>query len=458
VIKKKMKTKNKVVTLVEIAIVLCLVFLVALPAIAAEQNQGMQKVTATAREITTSSEDDYVLGVYGNANEDDTIDMGDVVYTKLAIFGKKPKTELCDAKYDGRINVLDVIQTKLIILGKEKEITFLDCGYGSRPRPPKVVTVDKPVERCVVVSHAGIAETFRALNSKDKIVGTNKMIKDNVFFYPEISKLPSVGSWRNLDYEAILNLNPDLILTFTPWGTEEMEKLPGVPVANLCLRFLGMHYTDGVRKLGYILDKEEEAEEYANWYDGWTNKIESQTEELSDDEKPRVFITGPGMGASKGQYTTVCKDTRFDQMCAMAGGKSISEDLTGGWWLKVDTEWVMVQNPDIIVLWIGSYHGYDTDDPSELAASREDIMNRPELANVNAVKTGKVYVSAFGKTYFTHGPGCLIGSAYYAKWFHPELFEDLDPEAMHQEYLTRFQGLDYALDKKGVFVYPPLES
>ncbi|MCK4736370.1 MAG: hypothetical protein KAT65_28210, partial [Methanophagales archaeon] len=63
-----MKTKNKVIALLEIAVVLCSVFLVALPAIGAEQNQGMQK--ASANTITTASEDDYVLGVYGNANED----------------------------------------------------------------------------------------------------------------------------------------------------------------------------------------------------------------------------------------------------------------------------------------------------------------------------------------------------------------------------------------------------
>jgi len=44
-----------------------------------------------------------------------------------------------------------------------------------------------------------------------------------------------------------------------------------------------------------------------------------------------------------------------------------------------------------------------------------------------------------------------------AKWFHPELFEDLDPKSIHQEYLTRFQGLDYALDEHGVFVYHPDE-
>jgi iron complex transport system substrate-binding protein len=41
-----------------------------------------------------------------------------------------------------------------------------------------------------------------------------------------------------------------------------------------------------------------------------------------------------------------------------------------------------------------------------------------------------------------------------AKWFHPDLFKDLDPQSIHQEYLTRFQGLDYDLSKQGVFVYP----
>jgi hypothetical protein len=106
-----MKTKNKMLAVVEIAIVLCSVFLVAMPAIAADQNQTMQKVSASASTITTASEDDYVLGVYGNANEDDTIDMRDLTYVKLIFFGKKPETELADAKYDGKINPLDFIQS-----------------------------------------------------------------------------------------------------------------------------------------------------------------------------------------------------------------------------------------------------------------------------------------------------------------------------------------------------------
>jgi iron complex transport system substrate-binding protein len=52
----------------------------------------------------------------------------------------------------------------------------------------------------------------------------------------------------------------------------------------------------------------------------------------------------------------------------------------------------------------------------------------------------------------------VIGIAYLAKWFHPELFEDLNPQAIHQEYLTEFQGLDYGLNEHGVFVYPQFEE
>jgi iron complex transport system substrate-binding protein len=182
--KKKMKTKKKLLAMVEIAIVLCSVFLVAVPAIVAqEQNQEMQKVSATT--ITTASEDGYVLEIYGNANEDDTVDMRDLTYVKLIFFGKKPETELADAKYDGKINPLDFIQIKLIIVGKEKELTIVDSA-------DRIVTVNKPVKRIVVLRHS--AEVVRMLGAKDKIVGVSTYVKDDIVFFPELSKLPSVGS------------------------------------------------------------------------------------------------------------------------------------------------------------------------------------------------------------------------------------------------------------------------
>ena len=427
--------KTKALTFVEIVVVLCSLFLVALP-------------TTTI----AAGQDDYVLGVYGNANEDDTIDMRDLTYVKLIFFGKKPETELADAKYDGKINPLDFIQIKLIIVGKEKELTFKDCGHeGSISRPPEVVTVRKPINR-IVASMLDSAEILRSLNAEDKIVGVTDATKGKgKVFYPELSELPSLGSsGSRLDYEAVLNLNPDVFLAFYGTSSELKEKLPGVTIIYMGLRF-PEHYIKGIRKLGYILDKEEEAEEYANWHESWTDKIKSQTKGLSEDEKPRVYME---VGGLKSTYMTTPGSSRFQQMCDIGGGKNIAEDLTGVW-TTVDPEWVIEQNPDIIIKtpWGISNRGYDSDDPSQLREVREEVLNRPELANVNAVKNRNVYILT---TLDCDGTGCLIGDAYFAKWIHPELFEDLDPQAIHQEYLTRFQGLDYDLNEHGVFVYPPL--
>ena len=40
---------------------------------------------------------DYTLGIFGNANEDDTINMQDVTYTELIILEYRDRTELADA-------------------------------------------------------------------------------------------------------------------------------------------------------------------------------------------------------------------------------------------------------------------------------------------------------------------------------------------------------------------------
>jgi hypothetical protein len=120
----------------------------------------------------------------------------------------------------------------------------------------------------------------------------------------------------------------------------------------------------------------------------------------------------------------------------------------------ISAEWVMVEDPDIIVKFPFRKtvaHGYTVDNPSEMKMLRDRIIERPELANATAVRNGAVYI--LGQE-LCSGPRALIAVIYMAKWFHPELFKDLDPEAIHQEYLTGFQELDYDLAQHGVFVYP----
>ena len=195
---------------------------------------------------------------------------------------------------------------------------------------------------------------------------------------------------------------------------------------------------------GYLIDREDEAEEFCDWFEGYFDLIESRTEGLSDDERPRVYF-------EYRRYRTKGLGDRYSHWYIMAGGRNIADDKVGrdspqySSVFDVDREYVVLQNPDFIFMHASTQlpateHGYETDDTSTVAALRQELMDRPERANVNAVKNGHVYVideALLGVA------GTLMGAAYAAKVMHPQLFTDLDPEAIHQECDPRkaFQGL-----------------
>ena len=139
-------------------------------------------------------------------------------------------------------------------------------------------------------------------------------------------------------------------------------------------------------------------------------------------------------------------------MIDLCGGRNILADIDAGN-VKIDPEEIVTKNPDIIIRHLKATDaGLKYDDPSIIKALWEDTVNRPELADVNAVKNNRVYIIDSGLNYGLDYP---IAMAYWAKWFHPDLFEDLDPMAIHQEYLTDFQGLDFDVSNHGIFVYHP---
>lgn len=121
----------------------------------------------------------------------------------------------------------------------------------------------------------------------------------------------------------------------------------------------------------------------------------------------------------------------------------------------MDPEAILKLDPDIIIRVDADIKGYNINDTKRLRDLQDEILNRSELANVKAIKDNKVIVI---DNHILGNVRHFIGIGYLAKLFHPEEFDDLDPEAIHQEYLTKFQGLDYDLDKQGVFVYPLQEE
>ena len=392
--------------------------------------------------------DEWTLDIYGNANEDDTIDMRDVTYTKLAIFGKKPETELADAFYDGEVDVLDVVQIKLIILGRESELTIVD-GRGT------AVTINKPVNRIVAAITPTHFTVLRALKSTENVVGVCKVVKKAAFF-PEFSDLPGIGGYP-VDIERIYGLNPDLVFANVGCSYAEptVEGCEDAGITVFCWHVaVPETLSDNITKIGYIFDKEDEAKEFIDFIQYSTVEIEEKVKDIPEDEKPKVYLET----VYGDDYRTCCKQSYPSIVATLAGGKNIAYDIDlpgNKKCTEVDPEWVIEQNPDIIIRIARiSESGYITDDVSEVKAMRDEIMSRPELAGVKAVKNGQVYVMSCN---IVRSTAYRIGVPYMAKVFYPDLFEDLDYHAVHQQYLTEFQGLDFDVYEQGVFIYPPLE-
>ena len=394
---------------------------------------------------------DFTLQIFGNANMDDTIDEQDVEYVQGIIDGTKDETDLADANYDGTIDEKDIAQIQMIIDGEEKELTIID-DMGD------AVTVQKPINSVIYVGHnAYVYETWRALDAEDKLVATtDRFLKPggyrySVNYFPELLAKRSVGTLQEPDFETIVDIMPDLLYTDEEQydiKTTAANKIPGIPV--ICMDVNPENFAENTRITGYLFDRREEADKYIDWRNGWQREIEDRTADLSEKDKPSVLMLSsitPGMN----EFSVYSGTSLYQPLIIGAGGKNIAEDLIGS--VQIDSEWIVNRNPDIIVFSVANlYSGYDFDDPSELAALYDDFTGRSELAEVNAVKNRDVYLLNYAHL-MVGGGSALLAEAYLAKWFHPDLFADMDPQEIQQEFLE-FQGIDFDLSKHGQFVYP----
>ena len=425
-----MKTKSKVLACVEIAIVMGSLFLVALPAIAAE-------------------EDDFVLGIYGNANEDDTVDMRDLTYVKLIFFGKKPETELADAKYDGKINPLDFIQIKLIIVGKEKELTIVQ--YLKYPEPyyhtEEPVTVPMPIESLAALGGSYGPYTVCAMGETDKIVAVGTSGKKRGEIRDLIEDIPAVGSTKVWDMEMILELNPDIVLAYACYDFSEYRET--LDAAGIPLVQMDFHkpekYSNEISNLGWMLKKQERAEELISFEQQHLGLIEERVKDLSDEQKPRVYAEG----YRDYQYSSASSISYSISPC---GGIDIFDEIEGT--VDIDPEEVIIRDPEVIIkvtaIWYMSDSGYDATGTGQMEEKRDDIMSRPAWDDIDAVENERVYII----TTDAASVHPSIFNSYVAKWLHPDLFEDMDPVAIHEEWLQEFLGVEF----KGVYAYPPPAS
>lgn len=403
---------------------------------------------------------DLVLEIYGNANMDDKVDSNDATYIQQILLGNKEETLFSDANKDGTINSDDIIQVYSLVYGQASIIYLMD---GNKQN----IAISLPANR-LVVEYNQNTELIRILELEDLVVGIDLGVEPvkTIFFPDNYADITCVGQMNSPDYEAVLNLNPTTLLTFTAATADKAAHLPGVDVVYLGLyqpnvtRPEDSRFIQGVLKAGYIFNKVDRATEYANWILSITSEINDKVNTIPETDRKTVMMTNsPTINTGKA-YTAF--DT-LGQACILSGGSNIAEALSGNS-ITVDNEWILEQNPDYIFIHTVRYtyggglyepsQGIDASDPSGMESVLQQYITKPEFADLTAVTNNHVYMIAGDCR--NNAMGGTLGAVYMAKVLYPDIFFDFNPQEIHQEYITHFLRLDYNLDTQGVYLYPPI--
>lgn len=283
--------------------------------------------------------------------------------------------------------------------------------------------------------------------------------------FPELKKIPVFPNPYTTDFsvEKALIAQPDLLIfdiglqsKLTESGTLSLLEKSGLPVIFIDFRQYPLKNTvPSMQLLGRVFGEEKQAEEFNRFYQQKLELIRSRVATLSNEQRPTVFIER-AVGVTGEDYC--CKtfgNGNFGEFVETAGGNNLgSQWFSTGMGGEINEEQLIHSNPYYYLMtaadWDSTrkgsasvplgYTGEKQKSQDRLAA----LLERPKLRPLEAFQHKRV-LALYQQYYDT--PFNIIAVEAIAKFIHPELFADLDPQA-DSDYLHKTFT---ALDGSGVF-------
>lgn len=271
--------------------------------------------------------------------------------------------------------------------------------------------------------------------------------------FPAIAGIPRFGraSADSFSLERALALRPQVAIFGVDGhgpGASNARVIEVLEQAGVAIVFIDFR-TDplvntprSIEVLGAVLGREEEA---AAFIAAWRAAYEEVRDRLARHRPPapRVFIE------SRVGLMPCCETMVRGMMgdfVTAAGGTNLAAGVIPADAGTVSLEYLLVNPPDIYVgTAIGSASsppdspwialGPDVA-PRQAAASLARATGRVGIAELPAVKAGRAFAVWH---HFYNSPFNVAALQAFAKWLHPELFADLDPEGLLRRLHQRFQ-------------------
>ncbi|MEQ4488186.1 MAG: ABC transporter substrate-binding protein [Dehalococcoides mccartyi] len=301
----------------------------------------------------------------------------------------------------------------------------------------KTVEITVPVKKVVCIT-AAASEMICALGKTDSIVG-----RDSYSLFPTaLSSLPEVATTSaSPNIELIAGLKPDVLICDGMLKEADREKIEAYGIKVLVVSTSRPEESlNCINMLGQLFGLEDTAAEIAGYIQGFRDLVAGRLASLNDGDKVKVYWEWTA------DYKSCNRDGAYSQMVTEAGGINIA-DAEDVMYPVLSAEFVMAQNPDVIIKCPkGTYHTPDT-----LKAAYDELISRTALGITSAIKNNRVYMVNLdcGK-----GIRYPLGLLYYAKCFYPELFSDINLDAVQNEILTKYFGADALSDYDEAYGYP----
>ena len=265
------------------------------------------------------------------------------------------------------------------------------------------VVLPGPAQRIVSIAPSN-TEILFAIGAGDQVIG-----RDEVSDYPpEALEVASIGStYGELNTEAILALEPDLVLAATITSPEQVQTLEvlGIPIFLLPNPedFSGL--LEKINIVGILTGHEAEAEALAEELEA---RITAVTQKTADAKSVSVFYEVDGTDPTA-PWTTGA-GTFQDVLIGLVGGENIAADIAG--WGQMSLEEIVTRNPQVVIFGEGPW----------VPTTVESYSDRSGWGEIAAVVDGRVYGI---DTNWVDRPGPRLVDALeeMALMIHPEFFE-----------------------------------
>ena len=250
------------------------------------------------------------------------------------------------------------------------------------------VVFEEPPERIVAFDSA-VVEILFAIGAGDRIAATHAFVS----YPPETAEIPRVGDAFNMDIEAVVDLEPDLVYVFFPTFVEDLERagLKALYIPTLSQNFRKV--ADNIRLWGQIVGSPNEAERVAG-------DFEDRVEAIEDVMEP--FGSGLSVFQDVGGFWAPGRGTLVQEVFDLLKLENIASDIEG--YAQISPEVIVEKDPDVII-----------------TGSVESIEGEPALSNVRAVRNGAIYVPPTDSLSIA-GPRFVEGIEDLARWVYPGLF------------------------------------